>query len=115
MSHPPVEQRGAWRALADHADEIGQRHLRDFFTDQQGRFATFSRQAAGLTLDLSKQRWNETTLSLLLELARDAGVPNAIRGLLAGERLNLSENRPALHTALRLPADARLDVRARIW
>ncbi|MDL4861499.1 glucose-6-phosphate isomerase [Halomonas elongata] len=110
MSQPPVEQRSAWRALAEHADDMGRRHLRELFAEHQGRFAAFSRQAAGLTLDLSKQRWDENTLALLLNLARDAGVPDAIRGLLAGERLNLSENRPALHTALRLPADARLEV-----
>ncbi|MDR5860734.1 glucose-6-phosphate isomerase [Halomonas eurihalina] len=110
MSHSPVEQRDAWRALAEHADDMGQRHLRELFAEHQGRFADFSRQAAGLTLDLSKQRWDERTLALLLQLARDAGVPDAIQGLLAGERLNLSENRPALHTALRLPADARLEV-----
>ncbi|RAW06288.1 glucose-6-phosphate isomerase [Halomonas elongata] len=110
MSQLPVDQRGAWRALAEHADDMGRRHLRELFAGHQGRFAAFSRQAAGLTLDLSKQRWDENTLALLLNLARDAGVPDAIRGLLAGERLNLSENRPALHTALRLPADARLEV-----
>ncbi|MDT8896532.1 glucose-6-phosphate isomerase [Halomonas sp. I1] len=110
MSQPPVEQRGAWRALAEHADDMGRRHLRELFVEHQGRFAAFSRYAAGLTLDLSKQRWDERTLALLLALARDAGVPEAIRGLLAGERLNLSENRPALHTALRLPPDASLEV-----
>ncbi|ATJ83784.1 glucose-6-phosphate isomerase [Halomonas beimenensis] len=110
MSHLPVDQRGAWRALADHAQRMGRRHLRELFAEHQGRHATFTRHAAGLTLDLSKQRWSEETLELLLDLARDAGVPEAIRRLLAGERVNRSEDRPALHTALRLPADARLEV-----
>ncbi|MDR5868185.1 glucose-6-phosphate isomerase [Halomonas koreensis] len=110
MSHLPVDQRGAWRALAAHAEGMGRRHLRELFAEHQGRHATFTRHAAGLTLDLSKQRWTGETLELLLDLARDAGVPEAIRGLLVGERVNRSEDRPALHTALRLPAEARLEV-----
>ncbi|MFG6176741.1 glucose-6-phosphate isomerase [Halomonas sp. THAF12] len=110
MSHPPVDQRGAWRALKDHAASMGQRHLRELFAEHQGRYSTFTRHAAGLTLDLSKQRWSEQTLDMLLDLARDAKVPEAVHRLLAGERVNRSEDRPALHTALRLPADARLEV-----
>ncbi|RTR00767.1 glucose-6-phosphate isomerase [Halomonas nitroreducens] len=110
MSHTPIDQQRAWCALAEHAAGMGRRHLRDLFVEQPGRFETFSRSAAGLTLDLSKQRWTGQTLDLLLDLARDAGVPEAIRGLLAGERVNRSEDRPALHTALRLPAEARLEV-----
>ncbi|MCW4149481.1 glucose-6-phosphate isomerase [Halomonas sp. 18H] len=110
MSQCPVEHRKAWQALAEHAEGMGQRHLRELFAGQQTRFADFSREAAGLTLDLSKQRWDSRTLALLLNLAREAGVEDSIRGLLAGERLNLSENRPALHTALRLPEDACLEV-----
>ncbi|UYG06758.1 glucose-6-phosphate isomerase [Halomonas sp. M4R1S46] len=110
MSHTPIDQQRAWCALAEHAAGMRRRHLRDLFVEQPGRFETFSRSAAGLTLDLSKQRWTGQTLDLLLDLARDAGVPEAIRGLLAGERVNRSEDRPALHTALRLPAEARLEV-----
>jgi glucose-6-phosphate isomerase len=65
---------------------------------------------AGLTLDLSKQRWDDDTLEHLFTLASEAGVPSAIEALLSGKRVNVSENRPALHTALRLPADATLEV-----
>ncbi|MFC3283186.1 glucose-6-phosphate isomerase [Litchfieldella rifensis] len=105
-----IDRQPAWRALQAHADEVRTTHLRELFAEQPGRFAYFHRQAAGLTLDLSKQRWRPETLELLLELAREAGVPKAIEGLLSGERVNRSEDRPALHTALRLPADACLEV-----
>lgn len=106
----PVNHKPAWRALAAHAESMSQRHLRDLFAEDESRFTRFSRHACGLTLDLSKQRWSDETLSLLLALAEEAGVADAIQALLAGERVNRSEQRPALHTALRLPEDARLTV-----
>ncbi|GAA3898160.1 glucose-6-phosphate isomerase [Halomonas cibimaris] len=102
----------AWQALLRHAERHRATHLKTLFArDCQGkRFAHFSRRVAGLTLDLSKQRWDEPTLAQLLALARQAGVADAIDGLLSGRRVNQSEDRPALHTALRLPADATLSV-----
>ncbi|EPC01293.1 glucose-6-phosphate isomerase [Litchfieldella anticariensis FP35 = DSM 16096] len=105
-----IDQRPAWRALQSHAEEMRNVHLRELFAEQPGRFAHFQRQAAGLALDLSKQRWRPKTFELLLDLAREAEVPRAIEDLLSGERVNRSEDRPALHTALRLPADASLVV-----
>nr|WP_298373763.1 glucose-6-phosphate isomerase [uncultured Halomonas sp.] len=109
-SRTPINRQTAWQALKEHADAMGETHLKDLFNESQSRHGDFSRQAAGLMLDLSKQRWRTETLDKLLELARAAGVPDAIKRLLAGERVNHSEDRPALHTALRLPADARLEV-----
>ncbi len=110
MPHLPIDQRHAWRTLASHAQTMRYRHLGDLFADEPARHLRYTRQAAGLTLDLSKQRWNGDTLALLLDLARDAGVPEAIQSLLGGERVNRSEDRPALHTALRLPVDTSLVV-----
>lgn len=104
-----IDQTPAWQALVEHAGTVGKLHLRDMFHDDD-RYRQFSREAAGLRLDLSKQRWQSDTLELLLELAREAGIPEAIERLLSGERVNVSEGRPALHTALRLPADASLMV-----
>ncbi|WP_027961286.1 glucose-6-phosphate isomerase [Halomonas halodenitrificans] len=100
----------AWRELEAHAEEVGKRHLRELFAAEPERQPDFTRHAAGLTLDLSKQRWSAETLRRLLALAEQAEVPGAIERLLAGERVNISEDRPALHTALRLPADASLVV-----
>jgi len=110
MPTTPIDQRGAWRALAAHAREIRETHLCTLFADDPERHRAYTRQAAGLTVDLSKQRWSGDTLARLLDLAREAEVPEAIQRLLGGERVNVSENRPALHTALRLPQDASLVV-----
>jgi glucose-6-phosphate isomerase len=102
----------AWQALLRHAEVQKHTPLKTLFErDLEGeRFATFARRVAGLTVDLSKQRWSDDTLEHLLTLAREADVPEAIEGLLSGRRVNKSEDRPALHTALRLPEGAKLDV-----
>ncbi|MBF7053281.1 glucose-6-phosphate isomerase [Halomonas sp. KAO] len=105
-----INESAAWRELEAHAAEVSQRHLRELFAAEPDRQACFTRHAAGLTLDLSKQRWSAETLTHLLALAEQAGVPGAIERLLAGERVNVSEDRPALHTALRLPVGASLVV-----
>ncbi|WP_373182554.1 glucose-6-phosphate isomerase [Halomonas campaniensis] len=110
MPTTPIDQRDAWCALASHAQDMRETHLRELFAGETGRHAAYTRHAAGLTLDLSKQRWSAETLDLLLALAREARLPEAITALLDGERVNRSEDRPALHTALRLPADASLVV-----
>ncbi|HET8789842.1 MAG TPA: glucose-6-phosphate isomerase [Modicisalibacter sp.] len=105
-----IDQSPAWQALSTHAEEMRDVHLKDLFRAPGERHASFTHRAAGLMLDLSKQRWRDETLHKLLDLARAAEVPQAIARLLAGERVNRSEDRPALHTALRLPADAHLQV-----
>ncbi|WP_129138303.1 glucose-6-phosphate isomerase [Modicisalibacter coralii] len=105
-----IDQHPAWLALREHAGVMRDVHLTELFRESERRYPDFSRRAVGLMLDLSKQRWRGETLDKLLDLARAAGVPEAIGRLLAGERVNLSEDRPALHTALRLPADASLEV-----
>lgn len=105
-----IDRHPAWLALSDHAEEMRSVHLKELFSMPGARHAEFTRSAAGLMLDLSKQRWRNETLARLLDLARAAEVPEAIDNLLSGARVNRSEDRPALHTALRLPADAKLEV-----
>jgi glucose-6-phosphate isomerase len=100
----------AWQTLKHHAETLQHVHLKTLFGTEPSRWKSFTRQVAGLTLDLSKQRWDDDTLEHLFTLASEAGVPTAIDALLSGKRVNVSENRPALHTALRLPADATLEV-----
>ncbi|MCE8051557.1 glucose-6-phosphate isomerase [Halomonas daqingensis] len=107
MNQAPIDRTGAWQRLMEHAEEMRGAHLRQLFVDQT-RGSAFTRRAAGLTLDLSKQRWSDATLALLLDLAREAGVPEGIQALLSGAHVNVSEDRPALHTALRLPPEASL-------
>ncbi|NYT71612.1 glucose-6-phosphate isomerase [Halomonas sp. QX-2] len=100
----------AWQTLKHHAETLQHVHLKTLFGTEPSRWESFTRQVAGLTLDLSKQRWDDDTLEHLFTLASEAGVPSAIEALLSGKRVNVSENRPALHTALRLPDDATLEV-----
>lgn len=105
-----ITQTSAWKALQSHAErEMRDVHLKALFAEG-ARFQTFSREAAGITLDFSKQRIRRETLDLLLALAREVGIEEAIKQLMRGDRINMTEQRAALHTALRLPADAELEV-----
>ena len=72
----------AWQTLSQHAQALKHVHLKNLFGDDPGRWQHFTRQVAGLTLDLSKQRWDDDTLEHLLALAQEAGVPGAIEALL---------------------------------
>jgi glucose-6-phosphate isomerase len=91
----------AWRALLAHRDALSARHLRDLWAEDPGRGAKFTFNCAGIAADFSKQRITEETFNLLIALARECELPAAIERLFTGERVNVSENRPALHTALR--------------
>jgi hypothetical protein len=111
MSLPmPIDQTPAWRALAAHASATRTRHLRDLFAADDQRFDKFSFRCGNLLLDLSRQRIDGETFGLLLDLARAAEVEAWRDRMLAGEPINTTENRAALHTALRLPASASLHV-----
>lgn len=93
----------AWQALAAHAAVIRGRHLRDLFAADQGRGEAFAREAAGLYVDFAKQRVTAETLDLLLALARERGVEERRDAMFRGEPINVTEGRPVLHIALRLP------------
>jgi len=101
----PIDQTAAWRALTAHASAVRQRHLRDLFAGDPRRFARFSFRSDGMLLDLSRQRLDDETLRLLLDLADEADVLRWRDRMLGGARINLTEDRAVLHTALRLPAD----------
>ncbi|MCM2972880.1 glucose-6-phosphate isomerase [Larsenimonas suaedae] len=105
-----IRETRAWQALETHYhQDMKDVHLRDLIA-QDARFETFSKRAAGIMLDMSKQRMQPKTLEHLLALAEESGMKEAIKGLFSGERVNKTEDRPALHTALRLPKDAELRV-----
>ena len=91
----------AWQALLDHRDELAGRRIGDLWKDDPSRGESLTFQSAGIAMDLSKQRMTPRTLELLVALARERGVPEAIEKLFTGGRVNPTENRPALHTALR--------------
>jgi glucose-6-phosphate isomerase len=93
----------AWKALEAHHVQIGNTHLRELFAQDAGRGERLILEAAGLYLDYSKNRVTAETLSLLLDLARETGVEAKREAMFAGERINVTEDRAVLHTALRAP------------
>ena len=99
-----------WRALADHQRELAPRHLRELFAADPGRAGRFSLEVAGLYCDFSKHRASDETFRKLVALARARGVPQRIQAMFAGERINQSEDRAALHVALRMPRGSRLEL-----
>ena len=103
-----VRDEPAWTLLEAHLAETGSRHLSEFFAADPKRFEHFSRQQDSLLLDLSKQRVDAQTLELLCQLARECDLPAWIDKLFAGQIVNSSEQRPALHSALRLPEGSKL-------
>ncbi|OWY34512.1 glucose-6-phosphate isomerase [Herbaspirillum aquaticum] len=96
----------AFQALQAHHATAAQWHLRDLFARQPDRFERMHVRAAGLLLDYSKNRLNADTLSLLMSLARERGVEALRDAMFSGEKINFTEQRAVLHTALRAPADA---------
>ncbi|MDR9839308.1 glucose-6-phosphate isomerase [Herbaspirillum huttiense] len=97
----------AFQALQAHHATAVQWHLRDLFAQQPDRFERMHVRAAGLLLDYSKNRLNADTLDLLLSLARERGVETLREAMFSGEKINFTEQRAVLHTALRAPADDR--------
>ena len=100
----------AWDALRKHYGQIGKRHLREFFADDPARGTELTLTVGDLYIDYSKHRVTRETLTLLVALARAAGLEERRDAMFAGEHINTSEDRAVLHTALRLPRDATLTV-----
>jgi glucose-6-phosphate isomerase len=100
----------AWQKLTDHQRGIADRHLREFFADDPSRGSELTLTAGELYIDYSKHRIERETIELLLDVARAADVTGRRDAMFAGEHINTSEDRAVLHTALRLPRDASLEV-----
>jgi glucose-6-phosphate isomerase len=96
----------AWAALAKAADAARDRRIDGLFAGEPDRLPRLTLDAAGLELDLSKQPWSLADLQTMLDLARASGVEAARERLFAGDIVNASEGRPALHMALRAPDGA---------
>lgn len=91
----------AWKSLEAHYDEMQDVQIKDLFAADPDRFETFSKKLDSILFDFSKHRITSKTLRLLVDLAEQAGVPAFIDKMFAGERINITENRPVLHVALR--------------
>jgi glucose-6-phosphate isomerase len=100
----------AWARLSDLAIGLQGRDLRDLFADEPGRGPAWTLEAAGLRADFSKQRITGDVMSALLDLAREQRVLAKRDAMFAGEHINATEDRAVLHTALRLPPGATLEV-----
>ncbi|MBA4119239.1 MAG: glucose-6-phosphate isomerase [Isosphaera sp.] len=99
-SRPPTGL-PAWKALEAHHRHAGALHMRDLFAQDPGRFDALSVRFESILLDYSKNRVTAETMRLLFDLARQADVPGMAQRMFAGERINLTEDRAVLHTALR--------------
>ncbi|MEU6345492.1 glucose-6-phosphate isomerase [Streptomyces sp. NPDC046977] len=105
-----LDQRPEWQALARHREELGSAHLRELFAADPDRAERYTLQVGDLHLDYSKNLVTDETLSLLRELAAAAGVTELRDAMFRGERINVTENRAVLHTALRAPESSVVEV-----
>ena len=95
-----------WKALEAHYKKVRKLHLRKLFAGDPSRGERLNASAVGIELDYSKNRVTDETLGLLFQLANDAGLAERIEALFSGSKINITENRAVLHTALRAPAGA---------
>lgn len=91
----------AWKALEAHYESIKHQHMRELFKLDPHRFEKFSFESGGLFFDYSKNRVTEETMQLLFDLARQSGLKARIDKMFSGEKINVTEKRAVLHTALR--------------
>ncbi len=91
----------AWQSLQQHHEQIADAQMKDMFGADPDRFNKFSLSAAGIFLDYSKNRIDESTIPLLLGLARERGLQESIAAMFQGDAINSTEGRSVLHTALR--------------
>ena len=105
-----IDETPQWAALQTHRAEQANVHLRDLFRDDPSRGERLSLEAGDLFLDYSKHLVTDETLGLLQALAERAGLRQQIDAMFRGDRINITENRPVLHVALRAPRDAVIEV-----
>jgi glucose-6-phosphate isomerase len=99
-------KRRAWKDLSSHNKEVRDLHLRQLFADDPKRGTRLTAEAVGLYLDYSKNRITDETIELLLQLADESGLRARIDAMFSGEKINITEKRAVLHTALRAPKGA---------
>jgi glucose-6-phosphate isomerase len=102
----PARKRSAWDALARHYKNLSKLHLRQLFDDDPNRGERMTAEAPGVFLDYSKNRVTNETLKILFELAKESDLRSRIDATFRGEKINVTENRAALHVALRAPKGA---------
>ncbi|MEM7274499.1 MAG: glucose-6-phosphate isomerase, partial [Actinomycetota bacterium] len=106
----PITDTTAWSDLAEHATGMADVTIRQLFDDDPDRADALTIEAAGLRVDLSKNRMTASTIERLVAVADAADVAGLRDAMLRGDRINTTEDRSVLHTALRRPADQPLEV-----
>ena len=115
MTTPPIPMptvigTPAWNSVGRHADRLGETTLRDLFTADPQRGNTYTASGADLFVDYSKHFIDAEALAALLALTETAGLRKQIDAMFAGQRINITEDRAVLHTALRAPRGSSLVV-----
>ncbi|MFI8928554.1 glucose-6-phosphate isomerase, partial [Streptomyces sp. NPDC053474] len=105
-----LHQTAEWTALVKHREQLGEVRLRELFAADPGRAERYTAQVGDLHIDYSKHLVTDETLALLQELAAATGVFGLRDAMFRGEKINTTEGRAVLHTALRAPADAVVEV-----
>ncbi|QBR13639.1 glucose-6-phosphate isomerase [Sphingobacterium sp. CZ-2] len=95
----------AYKYLADHYIDINEKSLKELFAEDPQRFHKFSIRLGDILFDYSKNRIDEQTMALLMQLARECQLKDAIEAMFNGEKINETEGREVLHTALRNQSD----------
>ncbi|MEY9835266.1 glucose-6-phosphate isomerase [Streptacidiphilus sp. EB103A] len=106
----PLDRSPEWAELGKHRAELGEVHLRELFADDAERGERYALRVGDLYLDYSKHLVTDETLGLLRQLAAARGVFELRDAMFRGEKINITENRAVLHTALRAPRDAVVEV-----
>ncbi|MEU6972466.1 glucose-6-phosphate isomerase [Kitasatospora aureofaciens] len=106
----PLDRTPQWAALAKHRSELGETHLRELFAADPERGRTHTLQVGDLHVDYAKHLVTDETLELLRDLAAATGVAELRDAMFRGEKINITEGRAVLHTALRAPRDAEIEV-----
>ena len=110
ITRRPASKRQAWKDLGAHYKKVGETHLRQLFADDPKRGERLTVEAVGLFLDYSKNRITDETVKLLIRLAEESQLRERIDAMFRGDKINLTEKRAVLHTALRAPRDATIVV-----
>ncbi|AXA94421.1 glucose-6-phosphate isomerase [Massilia sp. YMA4] len=110
MRQPALTTTVSYQALQSHAAEARDWQMRQLFAADPQRFPALTVDAAGLFLDYSKNRLDARTIELLVDLARERGIEAQRDAMFAGDKINLTEHRSVLHTALRMPRGKQLVV-----
>ena len=109
MADPvPLTQRPAWNELTANHQQLAQTHLRELFASDPDRGERLTAEAEGIFLDYSKNRIDDDTLRLLLQLVEESGLRSRIDAMFAGEKINITEDRAVLHVALRAPKNQQI-------